>query len=84
MTDQERLADLLSSEKKMASNYDSFASECVNVTLRDQFIKLFAQGHHAQTELFQTAKERGWYQPEQAPESKISQAYQKYTNQQPK
>ena len=84
MTDQERLADLLSSEKKLASNYDSFASECVNVTLRDQFIKLFAQGHNAQTQLFQTAHERGWYQPEQAPESKISQAYQKYTNQQPK
>ena len=84
MTDQERLADLLSSEKKMASNYDSFASECVNVTLRDQFVRLNAQGHQAQTQLFQTAHARGWYQPEQAPESKISQAYQKYTTQQPK
>lgn len=84
MTDQERVADFLSSEKKLASNYDSFASECVNVTLRDQFIKLLTQGHNAQTQLFQTAHERGWYQPEQAPESKISQAYQKYTNQQPK
>ena len=83
MTDQERMADFLSSEKKMASNYDSFASECVNIPLRDQFIQLFTQGHHTQTELFQTAKEHGWYQPEQAPESKISQAYQKYTNQKP-
>ena len=84
MNDQERLADFLSSEKKLASNYDSFASECVNVTLRDQFIKLLTQGHNTQTQLFQTAHERGWYQPEQAPESKINQAYQKYTNQQPK
>ena len=83
MTDQERVADFLSSEKKLSANYDIFASECVSIPLRDQFIKLFTQGHHAQTELFQTAKERGWYQPEQAPESKISQAYQKYTNQQP-
>ena len=84
MTDQEKVADFLSSEKKMASNYDSFASECVNVTLRDQFIKLLAQGHQAQTQLFQTAHARGWYQPEQAPENKVSQAFQKYTNQQPK
>ena len=84
MTDQEKMADFLSSEKKLASNYDSFASECTNVPLRDQFIQLFTRSHRTQTELFQTAKERGWYQTEQAPESKISQAYQKYTNQMPK
>ena len=84
MNDQELMTDLLASEKKMASNYDSFASECTNIPLRDQFIKLFTQGHHTQTELFQTAQSKGWYQPEQAPESKISQAFQKYTNQQPK
>ena len=84
MTDQERLTDFLSSEKKMSSNYDIFASECVNIPLRDQFLKLFNQSHHTQTELFQTAQSKGWYQMEQAPESKISQAYQKYTNQQPK
>ena len=84
MTDQERLTDFLSSEKKMAANYDTYASECVNIPLRDQFIKLFTQSHHTQTQLFQTAQSKGWYQLEQAPESKISQAYQKYTNQQPK
>lgn len=84
MTDQERLTDFLSSEKKMAANYDIYASECVNIPLRDQFIKLFTQSHQTQTQLFQTAQSKGWYQLEQAPESKISQAYQKYTNQQPK
>lgn len=83
MTDQERMTDFLASEKKMAANYDIFASECVNVPLRDEFIKLFTAGHHAQTELFQTAQTKGWYSPEQAPADKISQAYQKYSNQQP-
>ena len=29
MTDQERITDFLCSEKKMAANYDTFASECV-------------------------------------------------------
>ena len=43
MTDQERVADFLSSEKKLSANYDLFASECVSVPLRDQFIKLFTQ-----------------------------------------
>ena len=34
MNDQERITDLILSEKKMSSNYDTFASECVNVTRR--------------------------------------------------
>ena len=83
MTDQERLTDFLCSEKKMSANYDTYASECVSIPLPDEFLKLHNRSHHTQTELFQTAKAKGWYQPEQAPENKISQAYQKYSNQQP-
>lgn len=71
MTDQERITDFLCSEKKMTANYDSFASECVNIPLRDEFLRLFNQSHHSQTELFQTAQERGWYSPEQAQIDKI-------------
>ena len=56
MTDQERITDFLCSEKKMTANYDSFASECVNIPLRDEFLRLFNQSHHSQTELFQTAQ----------------------------
>ena len=73
MTDQERITDFLCSEKKMAANYDTFASECVNIPLRDEFLRLFNQSHHSQTELFQLAQERGWYSPEQAQTDKIDQ-----------
>lgn len=83
MTDQERITDFLCSEKKMAANYDTFASECVSIPLRDEFLRLFNQSHHSQTELFQLAQERGWYCPEQAQTDKIGQAYTKYSNQQP-
>jgi spore coat protein CotF len=83
MNDQERLTDFLTSEKKMSSNYDTFASECVNLPLRDDFLKIFNQTHITQTELFQLAQSKGWYNPEQAPQNKISQAYTKYSNQKP-
>ena len=83
MNDQERMEDLLLSEKKMSDNYDIFASECANTTLRDEFIKIFTQGHQTQTELFQAAQQRGWYQVEQAPEDKVNAAYQKYSGQRP-
>ena len=83
MNDQERLTDFLCSEKKMTANYDTYASECVNVQLRDEFLKIFNQGHQTQTELFKTAQSKGWYQVEQAPQNKVSQAYTKFSNQQP-
>ena len=83
MNDQERITDLILTEKKMSANYDTFASECVNVQLRDEFLKLLNQGHQTQTKLFQTAQQKGWYQVEQAPESKVSTAYAKFNNQKP-
>lgn len=80
MTEQEILSDLLMGEKKMSSNYDTFASECVNTQLRDRFMQIFTQGHKAQTELFNAAKSKGWYQVEQAPASKVDTAFQKFSN----
>lgn len=83
MNDQERMADMLTMEKKLSNNYDLFASECVNTALRNEFIKDFTQSHTTQTELFQAAKSRGWYQVEQAPAEKVNQAKTKYTASKP-
>ena len=73
MNDQERITDLILTEKKMSANYDTFASECVNVQLRDEFLKL----------LNQAAQQKGWYQVEQAPASQIGTAYTRFSNQRP-
>ncbi len=83
MKEQEYLTDLLMGEKKMSSNYDNYASECVNVQLRDQFLQILNQGHKTQTDLFNQAKSKGWYQVEQAPASKVDTAYQKFSNGKP-
>ena len=82
MTDQERITDLLLTEKKMSANYGVFASECVNTQLRDDFLRILGQSHVAQTELFQAARSRGWYQTTPADAAQISQAYQKFSNMQ--
>ena len=83
MNDQERITDFLCSEKKMSANCDTFASECVNLSLRDDFLNIFNQSHQTQTDLFKLAQSKGWYQVEQAPQTKVSQAYTKFSNQQP-
>ena len=51
--------------------------------LRDEYLKLFSQGHQTQTNLFKTAQQKGWYQVEQAPSSKVSTAYTRFTNEMP-
>lgn len=38
MNDQERITDLLMTEKKMSNNYDTYASECVHPKLKDAFL----------------------------------------------
>lgn len=83
MKDQEMMTDLLLTEKKMSTNYGTFASECVNTQLRDAFVNILTQGHKTQTELFKTAQQKGWYQVEQAPADKVNQAEKKFVNQAP-
>jgi len=81
MNDQERITDMILSEKKMSTNYNTFASECVDTHLRDEYLKLLTRSHTAQTQLFQAAQQKGWYQVEQAPQSKIAETYSKFSGQ---
>lgn len=79
MNDQERMSDLLMTEKKMASNYNEFASECVNPSLKDAFLKALNKGQNIQSSLFNAAQSRGWYQTAPADGAQINQAYQKFS-----
>ena len=84
MTDQERITDLIFSEKKMSDNYSIWASECTNLKLRDTFLTLLNQSHRTQTELFTAAQQKGWYQQvPQAQADKVQQAYQQFSSQAP-
>lgn len=83
MNDQERVTDMILSEKKMTSNYNTFASECVDDQLRNQYLNILNQSHQAQTALFKAAQSKGWYTVEQAAQSKITEAYNKFNSQKP-
>lgn len=79
MSDQERITDLMLSEKKMQENYCTFASECVSPKLRDEFLKIQKASHLTQYELFTQAQTRGWYKPKAAQATAIKQAYTKFS-----
>ena len=83
MNDQERITDMILTEKKMSTNYNTFASECVDDQLRDEYLKILNQSHMTQTALFKAAQAKVWYTVEQAPVSKVSEAYNKFNSQKP-
>lgn len=83
MNDQERVTDMILTEKKMSTNYNTFASECVDDKLRDEYLKILNQSHMTQTALFKAAQSKGWYTVEPAPQSKISETYNKFNSQKP-
>ena len=69
MNDQERVTDMILSEKKMSTNYNIFASECVDDQLRNEYLNILNKSHQTQTALFKAAKSKVWYTVEQAPQS---------------
>lgn len=83
MNDQERITDLILSEKKMTANYNTFASECVDPQLRGEYLGILNKSHQTQSELFRATQSKGWYTVEQAPQSKISEAYNKFNMEKP-
>ena len=50
MNDQERMTDLLLTEKKMSTNYNLFASECIHPKLKDTFLDALKQGQTIQSD----------------------------------
>ena len=79
MGDKEMMSDCLNSEKNCTSVYNTFANECVNPRLRNDFINTLKDAHDVQSELFMEAKNRGWYVVKDAKATDIQQAAKKYS-----
>lgn len=81
MTEQTWTMDFLCSEKRMAAHYNHFASECVNASLRGEYLHLFHQCHQMQNALMKLSQSRGWHREERVPDHKVRMIYQKYASQ---
>ena len=79
MGDKEMMSDCLNSEKNCTSVYNTFANECVNPKLRNDFINTLKDAHDVQSELFTEAQNRGWYVVKAAKQPDIAQAAKKYS-----
>ncbi len=79
--DKAMIDDALSSQKFITGTYNTFANECSDPQLKEQFMNLLEDEHRIQHEIFTEMQKRGWYQTEPAEQDKINQAKQKYLGQ---
>ncbi len=78
MPEKEMMNDVLSSQKFLTETYNAFTNECATPNVRDEFLKILAEEHQIQAEVFDAMKQRGWYQTPAAEQQKIDQTKQQY------
>lgn len=81
LSDQEMMVDALSSQKFITGNYNTFSGECSGDSLRSKMLDILEEEHNIQNDIFQEMQKRGWYQVQNAQQSKIDETKQKYMNQ---
>lgn len=77
--DQDMMKDLLSSQKFITENYNSFANECATPSIKTGFVNILKEEHQIQNDVFSEMQKRGWYPTEAADQNKVNQAKQKYS-----
>ena len=76
--DREIMDDILTSEKHVTSTYNSFCNECVNMSLKSDFLNILQESHNMQSNVFSQMHQKGWYQPAQASQQQVTQAKTKF------
>jgi len=80
LTEQEIMNDALSSEKQIISAYGTFLAESTCENLRSEMAKIINDKQQIQFEIFDTMKQKGWYNVKNANLNDVETAAQKYQN----
>ena len=77
--EKEQITDLLSLEKFLAGNYNSFLLESATPEMVRCFSSLLEDTHAMQQSIFNEMQQRGWYATTKAEDTKINQTKQKFS-----
>ncbi len=78
LTEQEIMNDALSSEKQIISAYGTFLAESTCENLRSEMSKIINDKQQIQFEIFDTMKQKGWYNVKNANLNDVQTATQKF------
>lgn len=79
LTEQQKMTDLLSSEKFLTGVYNTYCCEASTSAMRSSLCSLLQDEHRIQEEVFNEMNAKGWYKPEQAQEAKLNAVKQKFS-----
>lgn len=77
-TEKEILGDALTTEKTSTCNYNTYSNECVHNEVRDVMLRILAQEHEIQNDVFNMMHERGLYPTPSADEKKLQETKAKF------
>ena len=78
MNEQEKMNDLLSTQKFLTGAYNSYCNEAATSAVRSMLTSILADEHRIQEEIFNEMNARGYYPLEKAEDNKISSTKQKF------
>ena len=77
-TEKEILGDALATEKTSTCNYNIYSNECVHEEVRNVMLRILAQEHEIQNDVFNMMHERGLYPTPGADEKKLQETKAKF------
>lgn len=80
LTDQDRVEDMITSEKYLLNAYSSFIPEASCRQLKSVLVDNFNGCALNQAELFDKMSQLGWYPEKNAPKPEVDAARQKFQN----
>ena len=78
MNEQQKLTDLLCSQKFVTSTYNSYYCEAATPAVKTCLSSILEDEHHIQQQIFTEMNNRGFYPLEKAEDTKLTETKQKY------
>ena len=78
MNEQQKLNDLLTTQKFLTGAYNSYYCESATTTVKNCLSSILADEHRIQEEIFNEMNSRGYYPLEKAEDNKINATKQKF------
>lgn len=78
LTEQQKMTDLLSSQKFLTGVYNTYCCEASTGSVRSSLCSILQDEHRIQEEIFNEMSARGLYAPAQAQDAKLNTVKQKF------
>lgn len=76
--EKDLMNDLLSSMKKMTTDYNTFANEAAHTNLKQDLLDILREEHEGESMIFEQMNHLGWYETKAASQQEIQKARQKF------